>query len=595
MMADQRRRMMARRIGLASTVIALAMAAAGPRAATLPPTAASNGMVVAEQRLAAEIGTSILAAGGNAIDAAVAVGYALAVVHPCCGNLGGGGFMTIHLADGSDTFIDFREKAPLAASEGMYLDADGNVVPGRSTRGYLAVGVPGSPLGLDTALRRYGTMGRAEIMAPAIRLATEGFVLGQPDVDILATGAKAFAEEPNVAAIFLKNGEPYRAGDRLVQTDLAATLELLARDGPDALYHGRLGAAIVAASEAQGGILAPADFAQYTVEEAPPIHCTYRNVTILSAPPPSSGGTTLCEIFNVLREYRLGDAGFHSAHGIHLMVEAMRHAYVDRNAYLGDPAFVANPLDKLLSESHAAAIRARIDDTQATPSGAVAAGAPPHEGTNTTHYSVVDKAGNAVAVTYTLNSYFGAKIIADDTGFFLNNEMDDFTAKPGVANMFGLVQGAANAIQPGKRPLSSMSPTIALRDGKIFMVVGSPGGPRIITTVIETISNVVDHGMTISEAVNAPRIHHQWLPDTIYAEPFALSADTARLLAEMGYKVTEQAPWGAAEAILVGPQAAAGAGAEAGVDDSTHSGGVKPGMLYGANDARRPAGAAVGY
>jgi gamma-glutamyltranspeptidase / glutathione hydrolase len=595
MMAGQRRQGIVRLAGAVSAALAMTVIAASAFAATLPPTASRNGMVVAEQRLAAEIGTGILAAGGNAVDAAVAVGYALAVVHPCCGNLGGGGFMTIHLADGRDTFLDFRETAPLAASETMYLDAAGNVVPGRSTRGYLAVGVPGSPLGLDTALRRYGTMSRAAVMAPAIRLAADGFILSQGDADILATGAKAFAEEPNVAAIFLRDGQPYRAGDRLIQTALAATLETLARDGPDALYRGRLGAAIVAASGTQGGILTTADFDQYTVEEAAPIRCAYRGVTIVSAPPPSSGGTTLCEIFNVLHEYKLGDFGFHSARSIHLMVEAMRHAYVDRNAYLGDPAFVANPIEQLLSDEHAAAIRARIEDGRATPSGTVAAGTPPHEGTNTTHYSIVDKAGNAVAVTYTINSFFGAKIIAGDTGFFLNNEMDDFTAKPGVTNMFGLVQGAANAIRPSKRPLSSMSPTIVLRDGKIFMVVGSPGGPRIITTVLETISNVVDYGMTVSEAVNAPRIHHQWLPDTIYAEPFALSADTAHLLGEMGYKITEQAPWGAAEAILVGPPSASGTGAPLGGDDSTHGGGVTPGVLYGANDARRPAGTAIGY
>jgi gamma-glutamyltranspeptidase / glutathione hydrolase len=581
--------------GAASALIAAVIAAIAARGATLPPSAAANGMVVAEQRLAAEIGVDILKAGGNAVDAAVAVGYALAVVHPCCGNLGGGGFMTIHLADGRDSFLDFREKAPLAASETMYLDARGELVPGRSTRGYLAVGVPGSPLGLDTALRRYGTMARAEIMAPAIRLARDGFVLAQGDVDILDTGARAFAEEPNVAAIFLKDGKPYRAGDRLVQPLLAATLETLAQEGPDAFYRGRLGAALVEASRARGGILAEADLAQYTVEETAPVRCAYRGITIVSAPPPSSGGTTLCEILNILQGYDMRELGFHSARGIHLMVEAMRHAFVDRNAYLGDPAFVANPLEQLLSESHAAAIRASIDDFRATPSSAVAAGTPPHEGANTTHFSVVDKAGNAVAVTYTLNSYFGAKVIAGDTGFFLNDEMDDFTAKPGVANALGLVQGAANAIKPGKRPLSSMSPTIALRDGKVFMALGSPGGGRIITIVVETISNVVDHGMTVSEAVNAPRIHHQWLPDVIHVEPFALSPDTARLLAAMGHKIVEQAPWGAAEAILVGPRSAGGTAAEIAIDDSTHGGGVKPGMLYGANDARRPAGAAIGY
>jgi gamma-glutamyltranspeptidase / glutathione hydrolase len=580
---------------LASALAAVLVAASGLHAATLPPVAARNGMVVAEQRRAAEIGVAILEAGGNAIDAAVAVGYALAVVHPCCGNLGGGGFMTIHLADGRDTFLNFREKAPLAASEAMYLDAKGDVVPGRSTRGYLAVGVPGSALGLDTALVRYGTMSRAQIMAPAIRLAREGFVLGQGDVDILDSGVKSFAEEPNVAAVFLKGGMPYRAGDRLVQPQLAATLETLAKDGPDALYRGKLGAAVVAASRAAGGILAEADFARYTVEETTPVRCTYRGLTIISAPPPSSGGTTLCEILTILQPYPMAELGFHSARGIHLMVEAMRHAYVDRNAYLGDPDFVANPLERLLSEDHAAAIRAAIDDRRATPSRTLGAGTPPHEGGNTTHYSVVDKAGNAVAVTYTINSYFGAKVIAGDTGFFLNDEMDDFTAKPGVPNMFGLVQGAANAIRPGKRPLSSMSPTIVLRDGKPFIVTGSPGGPRIITVILETIVNVVDHHMSVAAAIDAPRIHHQWLPDLIYAEPFALSPDTARLLVEMGYEIAQQTPWGAAETIFVAPPSPRGATMASSGDDSSRGGNLEPGTLYGANDARRPAGAAIGY
>lgn len=577
----------------AAILMSLPLGAAG--AAVPPAVEARDGMVVTEQHLASEAGAAILREGGNAVDAAVAIGYALAVVHPCCGNLGGGGFMTIHLADGRETFLNFRERAPLAASEGMYLDDKGNVVPGRSTRGYLAVGVPGTPLGLDTALRKYGTMSREQVMAPAIRLARDGFVLTQGDVDILDTGVKSFAEEANAGAIFLKDGQPYRVGDVLVQTKLAATLELLAQSGPDAFYRGPIAAAIVAASEAHGGILAAADFAQYTVEEEKPVHCAYRGFEIVSSPPPSSGGTTLCEILTILKAYPMKELGFHSARGIHYLVEAMRHAYVDRNNTLGDPDFVANPIERLLSEEHAAAIRAKIDDVSATPSSAVAIGAPPHEGTNTTHYSVVDKSGNAVAVTYTINLYFGAKVIAGDTGFFLNDEMDDFTAKPGVPNSFGLVQGEANAIKPGKRPLSSMSPTIVTQGGHVFMVVGSPGGPRIITITLEAIENVVDHGMTISEAIDAPRIHHQWLPDTIYVEPLALSPDTARLLGQMGYSITEQRPWGAAEGILVGPAASApSAGPASSGDDSTHGGAVKPGMLYGANDARRPAGAAAG-
>src|SRR5260221_2141739 len=358
-MASRRRSARSAFICAASAFIA---AGHGPRAATLPPVAAQNGMVVSEQRLAAEIGIAILKDGGNAIDAAVAVGYALAVVHPCCGNLGGGGFMTIHLADGRDTFLNFREKAPLAASETMYLDAKGDVLPGGSTRGYLAVGVPGSPMGLDTALGNYGTMDRSRVMAPAIHLARDGFVLSQGDVDILRTGEKSFAEEPNVAAIFLKEGKSYRTGDRLVQTELAATLESIAKDGPEALYRGPLGGAIVAASEAQGGILTKADFERYTVEEMAPVRCAYRGVTIVSAPPPSSGGATFSEILNVLQASKIDELGFHSARGIHLMVEAMRHAYLDRNTYLGDPAFVANPLERLLSEGHAAAIRNSIDD-----------------------------------------------------------------------------------------------------------------------------------------------------------------------------------------------------------------------------------------
>ncbi|HZS82234.1 MAG TPA: gamma-glutamyltransferase [Stellaceae bacterium] len=565
-------------------------------AAVPPPVEAANGMVVSAQRLASQVGVDILKQGGNAVDAAVAIGYALAVVHPCCGNLGGGGFMTIRLADGRETFLNFREKAPLAATETMYLDAKGDVVPGRSTRGYLAVAVPGTPLGFETALRKYGTMPRAAVMAPAIALARDGFVLGQGDADILEVGAKAFAAEPNVAAIFLDHGRPYRAGERLVQADLAATLERIARDGPDAFYRGPIAAAIVKASQEHGGILTAADFATYTVEEEAPVRCAYRGYTIVSAPPPSSGGTTLCEILGVLEPYDLGALGFHSAAGVHLMVEAMRHAYFDRNSALGDPDFVANPVARLLSPAHAAAIRAAIEEARATPSSELRPGAPPYEGTETTHYSVVDKEGNAVAVTYTINAYFGAKVIAGDTGFFLNDEMDDFTAKPGVPNMFGLVQGKANAIRPGKRPLSSMAPTIIEKDGRAFMVVGSPGGARIITITLETILNVLDHGMNIAEAVDAPRIHHQWLPDIVDAEPLALSPDTAQRLLEMGYRIEVQRPWGSAAAILVGPpEPAAAAAPAAGGDDSVHGGAPMPGALYGASDPRQPAGAAIGY
>ncbi len=557
-----------------------------------PPVEAASGMVVSAQHLASEVGAAILKQGGNAVDAAAAVGYALAVVHPCCGNLGGGGFATLRLADGKETFFNFREKAPLAATQTMYLDANGEVVPRLSLDGYMAVGVPGTVLGLDTMLQRYGTMARQRVMAPAIDLAEKGYILTRGEADILATGAEGFAKEPNVAAIFLNDGKPWRAGDRLVQSNLAATLKAIAKDGPDAFYKGAIADTVVAASEAHGGILSKADFAGYTVAETKPVRCSYRGYDIASAPPPSSGGATICEILSILEGYPMAFLGYHSADSVHYMTEAMRHAYVDRNFRLGDPAFVNNPLGLLLSKDYAAKIRALIDPVMATKSEDVRPGVPPHEGTETTHYSIVDASGNAVAVTFTINAYFGAGVIAGDSGFFLNDEMDDFTIKPGTANLFGLVQGTANAIAPGKRPLSSMSPTIVTRDGKPFLVIGSPGGSRIITIVLQAIVNVIDYGMNVREAVDAPRIHHQWLPDKLFVEPRALSPDTAKLLALRGYQIEEQKPWGAAEAIMVAP--AAEKGTAAAVPPAAGEG-LPPGTLEGANDDRRPAGAAVGY
>lgn len=578
---------------------ALALAAIPQAIAVSPaPTKGEKGMVVTSQHLASAVGAEILKKGGNAIDAAVAVGYALAVTHPCCGNIGGGGFATIHLANGKDTFINFREKAPLASTETMYLDAKGEIIPKASLEGYLSVGVPGSVLGLDTMLTRYGTMTRAAVMEPAIKLAEEGFVLVPGDVDILDTTTKSFATQPNVAAIFLDNGKPFKAGERLVQKDLAATLKAISAGGPDAFYKGAIADKVVAASAANGGILSKKDFETYHVTETEPVRCTYRGFTVTSSPPPSSGGTTICQILNIVEGYPIGQMGFNSAATINVMTEAMRHAYVDRNFQLGDPAFVKNPLDKLLSKDYAAAIRAKITPGKASTSKEVQPGVEPHEGTQTTHYSVTDSAGNAVSVTYTINALFGAKVIAGDTGFFLNDEMDDFTIKPGVANLFGLVQGKTNAIAPGKRPLSSMSPTIISRDGKTFMVLGSPGGSRIITITLETAMNVIDHGMNAQEAVDAPRFHHQWLPDTVYVEPFAISADTKKALTDMGYSITQQAPWGAAEVILLAPEKPiplASAGQQASTSDSMVGGKMDPGALYGANDNRRPAGAASGY
>jgi gamma-glutamyltranspeptidase / glutathione hydrolase len=563
-------------------------------AVTRQPLIADNGMVVTSQHLASDVGVAILKQGGNAVDAAVAVGYALAVTNPCCGNIGGGGFATLHLSDGRDIFLNFREKAPAAATEKMYLDAQGNVVPDLSLKGYLASGVPGSVLGLDTLLQKYGTMKREDVMAPAIRLAEEGFILNQGDVDIMAGSAKDFATQPNIAGIFLHDGKPWAAGDLFVQKNLAATLRQIAQGGPDAFYKGPIADALVDASSRNGGILSKQDLADYTVEELQPIKCNYRGYDLVSAPPPSSGGVAICEILNILKGFPMADLGFHSAAAIHNMVEAMRHTFVDRNFQLGDPDFVKNPVDKLLSDDYAAAIRARIDPGKATASKDVQPGTTPHEGTETTHFSIVDSKGDAVAITYTINAFFGGRVMAGDTGFFLNDEMDDFTIKPGVPNLFGLVQGTTNVIASDKRPLSSMSPTIVLKDGKPFMVVGSPGGSRIITITLEAIMNVIDYGMQMEEAVDAPRIHHQWLPDEVDVEPFALSSDTAKILTDMGYTIKTQPPWGAAEAILVGPSPDANAPASSGNGAMAASRPV-PGKLYGAHDDRRPAGAAAGY
>ena len=587
---------------VAALLLASLEVAASADAAFLPPVVSEHDMVVTEQALASQVGAEVLERGGNAIDAAVAVGYVLAVVHPCCGNLGGGGFMTVHLAkENREHFLDFRERAPLGATRDMFLDDKGNPDPKKSLDGYLAVAVPGTVLGLDTALERWGTLPRPAVIAPAIELAEQGFVLTRGDADILAVGAAAFARDPAVARIFLRDGKPFAPGDRLVQPDLARTLREISERGPDAFYRGDIAARIVAASDAQGGVLRLEDFAKYEVREREPIRCTYRGLDVVSAPPPSSGGTILCLLLNVLEGYPLRELGFNSARTIHLMVEAMRRAFVVRNLLLGDPDFVANPLERLLSRAHAEEIRAAIDPERATPSARLpespSATAAPAEATRTTSYSVLDRAGNAVAVTYTINGYFGGKRIAGDTGFFLNNEMDDFTSKPGTPNLFGLVQGEANAIAPGKRPLSSLTPTIVLQGGRPFLVLGSPGGGRIITIVLQGILNVVDHGMDVASAVDSPRIHHQWLPDAIAVEPFAFTADTREKLIAMGHRTVEERPWGALEAIHA-PGAgttAAESSLPASSDDTSRGNYRAPGRIYGANDNRRPAGVAVGH
>ena len=564
-------------------------------AASLPAVEAKRGMVVSAQRLATDAGIAMLRQGGNAVDAAVAVGYTLAVVNPCCGNIGGGGFMLIRLRDGTERFIDFRETAPAAASQSMFLGSAGVPVPGLSLLGWLAVAVPGTVRGLDHALQRYGRLDRRTVMRPAIELAERGYALTRGDADIFALGAPWLRPDAEARRLFLNpDGSALQPGTMHRQPELAATLHAIAEDGPDAFYRGAIATALVAASRAGGGLLTADDLSSYAVNDGQPVSCAYRGYTITSAAPPSSGGTTLCEILNILEGYDLKAMGFHSASALHVMIEAMRRAYPDRNASLGDPAFVANPLPTLLSKAYAAKLRSGIALDRATPSSAISGGAVTSEKPETTHFSVVDGEGTAVAVTTTINGGFGAGIAAPGTGFLLNNEMDDFTIKLGTANLYGLVQGETNRIEPGKRPLSSMSPTIVTRDGRLLMVLGSPGGSRIITIVLQTIINVIDYGMSPQEAVDAPRIHHQWLPDVTYVEPFGVSPDTSRILEGMGHTLVEQRPWGACELIAVGSDLVPQAGAAPSGSDAALSGAVLPGILYGVNDSRRPAGSAGG-
>ena len=551
-------------------------------AASVAPVGGEHGMVVTAHRLAPNVGVDVLRRGGNAVDAAVAVGYAMAVVYPAAGNLGGGGFMTIQLVDGRKTFLDFRESAPLAATPNMYLDSAGNVIKGASTKGHLAVGVPGSVAGLEYAREEYGTRSRGALIAPAIGFAERGFVLDDGDIALFATATDDFRDDPATAAIFLNNGQPYKAGDRLVQKDLARTLRLIAQRGAAGFYKGSIADAIAASSVAGNGILTKADLQQYKVRELAPVECDYRGYHIVSAPPPSSGGVVVCEILNILEGYPLKDLGFRSAQAVHYQIEAMRHAFVDRNSYLGDPDFVRNPLDRLLDKGYAEKVRATIDPNKAGDSRDLKPGVAPHEGTNTTHYSIVDNQGNAVSVTYSLNDGFGAKVTAAKTGILLNDVMDDFTTKLGVPNLYGLVQGEANSITPGKRPLSSMSPTIVSREGKPVMVIGTAGGSRIVTVVVLCILNVVDYGMNIQEAIDAPRFHQQWLPETTNVEIFALSPDTRKILVDMGHKLGDPQPPGHAAGILVGAPSLNGKarGKE---------------RFYGANDPRRGTGLALGY
>ncbi len=556
-------------------------------AAPLRPTHAPHAMVASVHELASRAGVEMLRAGGNAVDAAVATGFALAVVHPEAGNLGGGGFLLLHYANGKTHFIDFREKAPAAATENMYLDAQGNVTPesgkNSSVFGYKAVGVPGTVAGLIYAEKQYGKLSIEKVMAPAIKLARDGFPLAYEDTQDLQED-EYLAQFPESKRIFLRNGNYYRPGEVFKQPELAHTLERLAKD-PDTFYHGAMARELAAAIQKGGGLVTAEDLAAYEVKEREPIRGTYRGYDIISAPPPSSGGVALIEILNILEGFDLAKFGNRSADAIHLEAEAFRRTFYDRTDFLGDPDFARIPVAQLIDKKYAAAWRDSIELNHASPSKdlkrpsfselervAQSRTTAIREPQNTTHYSVVDAEGNAVSVTTTLNDSFGSRVTAEGLGFLLNDEMDDFATKQGVPNAYGLIQGPANAIGPGKRPLSAMTPTMVLKDGKLFLVLGSPGGPTIITTVANILIGVVDFGLDIQEAVNAPRFHHQWLPDEILVED-RLSPDTMNVLRAKGHKLKVGHFWGDGECIMIDP---------------------KTGERLGASDGRNN-GKAVGY
>ena len=517
--------------------------------AAVQPVHAQHGMVVSSQELASRAGVEIMQAGGNAVDSAVAAGFALAVVHPAAGNLGGGGFMLIRMADGRAHFLDYREKAPAAAKPDMYLDAQGNVIEDASLIGYKSVAVPGSVAGMVYAEQKYGKLMLRQVIAPAIRLARDGYPLSWSEARDLHD--KYLSQFPESRRIFQREGNYYQPGEVFRQPDLARTLERIAAK-PDDFYHGDLASELAAAVQKGGGLITADDLAKYEVKEREPVRGTYRGYEVISAPPPSSGGTVLIEALNILEGYDLNKLGDRSALSIHFTTEAFRRAFFDRAEFMGDPDFGKIPVAQLVDKKYGAAWRDSIDSDRASPSKELkrpaifseleqfaAVHAQPRvyrEGTHTTHYSVVDAEGNAVAVTTTINNWFGSHVTADGLGFLLNDEMDDFSAKPGVPNSDGLIQGTANAIGPGKRPLSSMTPTIVVRDGRPFLVLGSPGSSKIITTVANVLMGVIDYGMNIQEAVDAPRFHNQWLPDLLNVERW-FSPDTVHDLEKMGYHV----------------------------------------------------------
>ncbi|WP_285722178.1 MULTISPECIES: gamma-glutamyltransferase [Pantoea] len=542
---------------------------------TFHPVKAQHGMVASVDALATQVGVEILRQGGNAVDAAVAVGFALAVTHPQAGNLGGGGFMLLRTASGRATAIDFREMAPGHASRDMFLDKQGNADSKLSLTSHLASGTPGTVAGLALAAKKYGTLPLSTLLAPAIKLARDGIPVNDALADDLKTyGKEVLITHPNSKAIFYKpDGTPWQKGDRLVQKNLAHSLQLIARQGPDAFYKGEIADEIAGEMAQHGGLISKADLAAYRAVERQPISGTYRGYEVFSMPPPSSGGIHIVQILNILENFDLAKMGFGSADAMQVMAEAEKYAYADRSEYLGDPDFVKVPWQALTSKAYAKTLAQQIDVAKARPSSEIKPGKlEPYESNQTTHFSVVDKQGNAVAVTYTLNTYFGSGIVAGKSGILMNNEMDDFSAKPGTPNVYGLVGGEANAVQPAKRPLSSMSPTIVAKGGKTWLVTGSPGGSRIITTVLQMVVNSIDFGMNVAEATNAPRFHHQWLPDQLRVEK-GFSPDTLRLLEAKGQHVKVLPAMGSTQSIMIGPD----------------------GMLYGASDPRSIDDLSAGY
>lgn len=538
------------------------------------PVRATQGMVASVDVMATQVGVDILKQGGNAVDAAVAVGYALAVTHPQAGNLGGGGFMLLRTKDGATTAIDFREMAPAGATRDMFLDEQGNPDSKKSLTSPLASGTPGTVAGLSLALEKYGSLPLNSVVRPAIKLAQEGFIVNDALADDLKTyGSEVLPHHENSKAIFWKDGEPLKKGDKLVQQDLANSLTMIAENGPDAFYKGDIARQIAQQMQQNGGLITTDDLAAYQAVERTPVSGEYRGYQIFSMPPPSSGGIHIVQILNILENFDMNKYGFGSADAIQIMAEAEKYAYADRSEYLGDPDFVNVPWQALTSKTYAKSIAGQIDINKAKPSSEIRPGKlAPYESDQTTHFSVVDKDGNAVAVTYTLKTTFGTGIVAGNTGILLNNQMDDFSAKPGVPNVYGLVGGEANAVGPKKRPLSSMSPTIVVKDGKTWLVTGSPGGSRIITTVLQMVVNTIDFGMNVAEATNAPRFHHQWLPDELRVEK-GFSPDTLKLLEQKGQKVALKEAMGSTQSIMVGPD----------------------GELYGASDPRSVDDLTAGY